>query len=105
MLELDHLGRAAADEEFDHVLLAEPVAAGHGVIEMVVERVMRLDYARRAALRGNRVAAHGQDFRNESDGERGVRLGGCDGGAQARAARPNDQDIGIEMVQRAAPFR
>ena len=104
MLELDHLRRAAADEELDHVLLAQPVAAVNGVVEVVVERVVRPDHARRAALRRNRMAAHRQDFRNERDGEGRVRLGGCDGGPQARPARPDNQDIGIEMVHRASPL-
>ena len=100
MLELDHLGRAAADEELDDVLLAEPVAAVHRVVEVVVERIVRLDHARRPAFRRDRVAAHGQDFRDESDRQRRVRLGGGDGGTQARSARPYDEDIGIETIHR-----
>ncbi len=105
MLQLDHLRRAAADEIIDHVLLAEPVAAGDRVVEMVVERVMPLDDAGRPALRRHRMAAHRQHFGDQGDGERGICLGRRYGGAQARPARSNDQNIGIEMVQRATPFR
>ena len=104
MLELDQLGRAALDKEFDHVLLAQPVAAVHGVVEMVVERNMRLNHAGRAAFRRNRMAAHRQHFRDERDGERGVRLRGRDGGAQACSARSDNQDICIEMVHRGGPL-
>jgi hypothetical protein len=104
VLELNHLRRAAADEKFDHILLAQPVAAVNGVVEVVVERVILTDHARRAALRGNRVAAHRQDFRNECDGERGIRLSGRDGRAQTGAARSDYQDICIEMVHRAGPL-
>ena len=65
---------------------------------------MRLDHAGRAALRRNRMAAHRQDFRDQRDGERGVRLGGRDRGPQAGAARANDHDIGLKEIDDAPLF-
>ena len=92
------------DEVLDHILLAEPVAAGHGVVEMVVQAVLGQRHRGRAALRRHRMAAHRIDLRDQRNRERGIRLGGGDRRAQSRAARANNQDIGFEMLHGAAPF-
>lgn len=42
LLELGHLARALMHEVIDHVLFAQPVAAGDGVVEVVVEGIVIL---------------------------------------------------------------
>ena len=98
VLQLDQFGRGFADEILDHVLLAQPVAAVHGVIEMGFKRIVRLDDAGRAAFRRHRMAAHRQHFRNQRDGERGVGFGRRDGGSQPRAARADNEDVGFKNL-------
>ena len=61
--------RAVRDEIFDDVLLAQPVAAGDGVVEVVVEAVMVLHHAGRAAFGRDGVAAHRIDLRDQRDGQ------------------------------------
>jgi hypothetical protein len=39
LLQLHELLMRVADEVLDHVLLAQPVAAGHGVVEVVLQRL------------------------------------------------------------------
>ncbi len=93
VLQLHHLFGAMRHEILDHILLAEPVAAAHGVVEMVVELVVRTCHGGRTAFCRHRVAAHGVDLGDERDPERGVGLGHGDGRTQARTARPYDRDI------------
>ena len=105
MLELHHLARAMLDEIFDDVLFAQPVAAGDRVIEMVVEAVMGLHHAGRAAFRRHRVAAHRIDLRDQRDGQIRGGLGGGDRGPQAGTASTEDQDISIKMLHGASDQR
>jgi hypothetical protein len=51
-----------ADEEVDDVLLAQPVAAGHGVVEVRLQAVVRLRHRGGAALGRDGVAAHRVDL-------------------------------------------
>ncbi len=55
VLQLHQLLRRFVDEELDRVLVGQPVAAGDRVVEMLVEAVVRLDHAGRAALRRRTV--------------------------------------------------
>ena len=50
LLELDHLFGTVLDEIFDHVLFTEPVTAGDGVVEVVVQAVVGANDTRRAAF-------------------------------------------------------
>ena len=98
VLHMDQFQGGGVDEQLDRVLVAEPVPTRHGVVEMVVEAVVILDHARSSALGGNRVAAHGIDLGDQRDIERGVALGGRDGGAQAGTSSPDDRDVGDDHV-------
>ena len=99
VLDLHHLFVRVRDEVLDHVLLAQPVAARHGVVEMMLQAVVRLRDRGRAAFGRHRVAAHRIDLGNERDCERRVRLGHRDGRAQTRAAGTDDRYIGLEDFQ------
>src|SRR5207244_8272926 len=59
VLEPQQLLRRLFYENFDGILIAEPVATGDGVVGVVIQRVPRLDYPCSPAFRRNRVAAHG----------------------------------------------
>jgi hypothetical protein len=50
MLHLHHLFVRLADEVLDHVLLAQPVAAGHGVMEVRLQAVVRLRHGSGATV-------------------------------------------------------
>ena len=67
---LHHLA-CIGDEVVDHVLLAQPVAAGDRVVEMVVERVVRLDRRRPARPRRQRCGCAWADLGDQSDGQPG----------------------------------
>src|SRR6476660_9579530 len=94
VLELHQLARAALDEVLDHVLVAQPVATRYGVVEVLVEAVVLARDARGAAFGGHGVAAHRQHLGDERDAQARILLGGCDRGAQARAASAHHPDIG-----------
>jgi len=51
VLEVNHFGGAMGDEILDHVLRAQPVSAGEGVVEMRIKRIVRLHNTRRCRLR------------------------------------------------------
>ena len=105
MFELHHFAGAVLDEIFDDVLFAQPVAAGDGVVEVVVEAVMGLHHAGRAAFRRHRVAAHRIDFGDQRDGQIRGGLGGGDRGPQTGAASTENQDIGVKMLHGASAQR
>jgi UDP-N-acetylmuramoyl-L-alanyl-D-glutamate--2,6-diaminopimelate ligase len=63
-------------EVLDDVLVAQPVAAADGIVEVVVEAVVRADDTGRSAFRGHGVAAHGDDLRDERDTKARVTFGG-----------------------------
>jgi hypothetical protein len=58
VFELGHLFVAVGDEVLDHVLLAQPVAATDGVVEVILEAVASDSLTPPAAFGGDRVAAH-----------------------------------------------
>ena len=67
------------DEVLDNILLAQPVTARHGIVEVGVEAVVRLRDRGGAALRRHGVAAHRINLRNQRHAQRGIRLGDRDG--------------------------
>ena len=93
VLELDDRGRRFLAHELDGVLVAEPVRALDGVVEMEAPVVLAhvAERGGDAALRGHRVAA-----RREHLGDAGGRQAGfgqSQRGAQARAAGADHDDV------------
>jgi hypothetical protein len=80
-------------ERLDRVLVAQPVAAGDGVVGVLVEAVDVLDDRGRAAFGRDRVAAHRIDLRDDRDAEVRVGLGDGDGRAQAGPTAAHDDDV------------
>ena len=62
VLHLDHFFRGVFDEILHHVLLAQPVAAGDGVVKVIFQRVIFAHHPGRAAFRRNRMATHRINF-------------------------------------------
>jgi hypothetical protein len=104
VLELEQLLGCFVDEVFDAVLVGEPVAATHGVVEVQVETVVRLDHAGRAALGGAGVAAHRIDLGDKGDAQRRFGFGEGDGGTQTGATCTYDYHIGRYRFHRARPL-
>src|SRR5262249_34086757 len=73
-------------------------AARHRVVKMIIQAVVVLDHARRAAFRRYSVAAHRIDLGDETDAERRIGFGRSDGCPQPRAARANDRYIGGDDI-------
>ena len=103
MLHLQQLERSRVDEQLDRVLVAQPVAAGDGVVEMIVQAVVVLDHAGSAALGGHRVAAHRIDLREQRDPQRRIGLDRRDRSAQAGAAGADNDDVGRDHVHWGIP--
>ncbi len=85
-------------EVLDHVLVAKPVTASDGVVEMIVEAVIAAGDSGPSAFGRHGVAAHGNDFGDERDAEPWVALGCGDRGAQSRSAATHDHDIGLNRL-------
>ena len=64
MFQLGQFLGCLVDEVLDGVLIAQPVAAAHRVVEVQVEAIIGLDDTCGSALGGTGVTAHGIDFRN-----------------------------------------
>ena len=62
--------RALGDEVLDHILLAQPVAAADGIVEMVVQAVFGPRTRGGPAFCGHGMAAHGEHLRNQRDFQR-----------------------------------
>ena len=83
------------DEVVDHVLVAEPVAAGDRVVEVVLEAVVGARDAGRAAFRRHGVAAHRHHLGDERDGQPRIVRGGGQRGAQPCAAAADHDDVSL----------
>ena len=90
VLELQELARRLVDERLDGVLVAQPVAPGDRVVDVLVEGVALCDHPGRAALGRHRVAAHGVDLRHDGHVEPRFGLGDGDArpGGRPRRRRP-----------------
>ena len=80
-------------EGFDGVLIAEPVAAGDGVVGVLVERVVGFDDAGGAAFGGDGVAPHGIDLGDDGDFEIGIEFGYSNGGAEASTTTSDQENV------------
>src|SRR5207249_9600358 len=78
---------------FDGVLIAEPVAAGDGVVGVLVERVVGFDDAGGAAFGGDGVAPHWINLGDDGDFEIGVEFGYSYGGAEASTTTSDQENI------------
>jgi len=90
VFQLHHLLLAGFDEREHRVLVAQPVAAGEGVVEVLVRRIVAADDAAKppsAALSRHRVAAHGHHLRDQRDAQAAVGFMRSNGGPQASTAR------------------
>ena len=67
MFHLNHLLGAMGNEIVDDVLVAQPVAAGHGIVEMMFQAVVRLHHAGRSPFRRHGVAAHRIDLGHQRE--------------------------------------
>ena len=93
VLEFDHRTRRLLAHELDRVLVAEPVGALDGVVEVEAPVVLAhvAERGADAALRRHRVAARREHLGQAGRGQ--PRLGQAHGGAQARAAGADDDDV------------
>ena len=89
---------ASSTRYCDGILVAQPVAAAHGVVEVMLEAVVGLDDAGRAALGRAGVAAHRVDLGDQRDAQLRVGLRERDGGAQSRAARADDRYVRLDRL-------
>ena len=99
VLQLQQLDRCLGHEGLDRVLVAQPVAAGHGVVGVLVQGVVGRDDRRRAALGRDRVAAHRVDLRHDRHIQPGVRLHGRDGGAQTCSATAHHHHVVVRHLR------
>ena len=67
MFELRQFLRGLLDEVLDHVLLAQPVTATDGVMEVIIEAIRRFLDASSAAFGRYRMATHRVNLGNERD--------------------------------------
>src|SRR5690606_32147385 len=93
VFEFDHRGGRFLAHELDRILVAEPVRALDRVVEMEAPVVLAhvAERGADAALRRHRVAA-GREHLGDAGGLQ-ARLGEPERGAQARAARADDDDV------------
>ena len=101
VLQLQQFQWRGIDEQLDRVLVAEPVTAGDGVVEMVVQAVIVLDDAGGAAFGGDRVAAHRIDLGDQRQRKGRIGLGHRNSRAQSGAAGPDNRDVDFEHVHAA----
>jgi len=93
VLQLQQFLRSFFDEGFDRILIAQPVAAGDGVVGVFVETVVGFRNAGRTAFSRDGVAPHGIDLGDDSNTEFGIDLSGSDGGPKARTSAPYEKNV------------
>jgi hypothetical protein len=103
MFQANHLLGAMGHEVVDHILVAQPLSAGHGVVEMMLQAVMALRHAGRPSFRRHGVAAHGIDLGHQHDIQRRIRLGGGDRSAEPGAACADNGDVHHHDLHSFAP--
>ena len=102
-LHLQQFERRCIDEQLDRILITQPVAAGYGIVKVIVQAVVVLDHASSAALGGHRVTAHGVDLREQAQahGEGSARQ--RNGRTQTGSSGPDDGDVRRDVHKRFAP--
>ncbi len=97
VLELVHALDRAVDQRPREILVGQPLAAFDRVHEMALDRIAGGERDVVAALDHARAAAFAEQAL-DGDGDRQRRVGGVrvQRGEQARAARAEDQDVGLE---------
>jgi hypothetical protein len=93
VLEPEQLLGCLVHERLDRVLVAQPVAAGDGVVRVLVESVTGGDDRRGPALGRDGVAAHWVDLGHDRHAETRVGLDDGDGSTQAGPTAAHDQDV------------
>ncbi len=96
VLQLGQFFRAVRHKVVDDILLAQPVPAMNGVVEVILQTVGRLLDTGRAAFGSHRVAAHRINFRNQRDLQPRIRL--CDGDCRPQACAAAAHDYHICLV-------
>ena len=100
MLEPQQFFRRFFHENFDGILVAQPVAAGDGVVGVVIQRIPTFDYPRSSAFGRNRVAAHRVNLRDHGHTEFGIGLGYGNRGSKAGAAAADQKNIVVGDVHK-----
>ena len=93
VLEAGQFDRRLLNEVLDNVLFAQPVTATHGIVEVVVEAVVRTLDTRGATFGGDGMATHRIDLRYQRDLQRRIRFGNCDSCTQTGSAPSHDNYI------------
>ena len=101
VLQLDELARGLVDEDFDGVLISQPVGAADGVVDVVFAGVVGLDDGGHAPLGGHGVAAHGVDLGHQANGEIGTGFHNRHCGAQPGPTGADDDDVVVDFVHKS----
>ena len=72
VLKLGQFDRGLLDEVFDDILFAQPVAATHGIVEVIIVTIFLALHARCTAFGGNGVATHWINLRYQCDLQRRI---------------------------------
>src|SRR6266849_3042992 len=88
-------------ENFDGILVTEPVATGDGVVGVVVQRIPRFDYPRSSAFGRNCVAAHRVHLGDHGHTEIGIGLGYGNGSSKAGTTAADQKNIVVRDVHKA----
>jgi hypothetical protein len=86
------------DEGLDHVLLAQPVAASHGIVEVRLQTVVRLRHCGGTPFGRHGMAAHGVDLGNQRNAQGRVGLGDRNGSAQSTTTSTDDGNINLNNL-------
>ena len=98
MLQLDQLLWGLSYEQFDRILVRQPIRSADRVVTMSVERVVVLDDRRRPSFGGDRVASHRINLRHHRHREGRIKLSDRDGSAQPGPAAANDHDVMLQSL-------
>ena len=100
VLQLQHLAGRFFDKCLHRVLIAHPVAAGDGVVGVLIQAVVGFDDGGGTALGRDGVAPHGIHFGDYGRAKAGIHLRHGDGRAQARPAAAHHQHVTRKDVHR-----
>ncbi len=98
MLQLHQLLGRFVNEVFDGILIAQPVAATHGIAKVQIKAVVGFDDASGPAFRRAGMAAHRVDLGDQGDAKLRIGLRKCDSGAQPRSSRTDDCDVSLDYL-------